>query len=78
VVGKELAMWCTKCGGPVEGWYQQRWQGVAEGPICQGCWQDDITFPGRRPDRGGVDHPEEADPAFHMIRMQRIQNMRKG
>jgi len=71
-------MECILCGGPVEGWYQWRWEGIADGPVCQDCWREDISFPGHNPADGGVDDPEEAEPAFQIMRMRMIQNRRNG
>lgn len=72
-------MECIFCRGRVDGWYQWRWQGYYEGPVCQQCWEQEYPVPGHPPDHpGGVADPEEVSPAFHLIRMERIRNMGQG
>lgn len=68
---------CIVCGGPVTGWYVDRWKHVYDGPVCQQCWEEDFYVPGYDPGGGGVNYPEEAEPAFHIIRRQMIENLHK-
>ena len=68
-------MHCIFCNDWVEDWYQWRWRGVYQGPVCQACWDEEYPVPGYSPDhQGGADHPEEISPAFHIMRMRRIRN----
>lgn len=69
---------CIKCGGDVEGWYKQRWYGVYPGPVCQRCWVEKFPVPGYPDEPGGVDYPEEAEPAFHIYRYRRIKALGDG
>lgn len=69
---------CGLCGGPVEGWYQQRWKTAGYSyPVCRHCWRETMAIEGHHPDGPGVKYQEESSPAFHIIRRRMVEDWRK-